>query len=49
MIGILLVGTGIAIYYIMMYDTWYPNEQISEDSGIGITGREITGEAEGAH
>ncbi len=49
MIAILLIAVGISIYYIMMYDTWYPNEQISEDSGIGITGREITGEAEGAH
>ena len=27
MLGILLVGVGIAIYYIFMYDTWYPNEQ----------------------
>ena len=26
MLGILLVGVGIAIYYIFMYDTWYPNE-----------------------
>ncbi len=48
MLGILLVGVGIAIYYIFMYDTWYPNEQ-SEDSSIGISSREITGETEGAH
>ena len=27
MLGILLVAVGIAIYYIFMYDTWYPNEQ----------------------
>ena len=27
MIAILLVAVGIAIYYIFMYDTWYPNEQ----------------------
>ena len=27
MLGILLVSVGIAIYYIFMYDTWYPNEQ----------------------
>ena len=26
-IAILLVAVGIAIYYIFMYDTWYPNEQ----------------------
>ena len=48
MIAILLVAVGIAIYYIFMYDTWYPNEQ-SEDSSLGDTSREITGEAEGAH
>ena len=27
MLGILLVSVGVAIYYIFMYDTWYPNEQ----------------------
>ena len=48
MIGILLVSVAIAIYYIFMYDTWYPNEQ-SEDSSTGITGGEIIGETEGAH
>ena len=48
MIAILLVAVGIAIYYIFMYDTWYPNEQ-SEDSSIGISSSEITGETEGAH
>ena len=49
MIAILLVAVGIAIYYIFMYDTWYPNEQVSEDSSIGIPSGEITGETEGAH
>ena len=49
MIAILLVSVGIAIYYIFMYDTWYPNEQRSEDSNLGDASREITGEAEGAH
>ena len=48
MIAILLVAVGVAIYYIFMYDTWYPNEQ-SEDSSIGISSSEITGETEGAH
>ena len=48
MLAILLVGVGVAIYYIFMYDTWYPNEQ-SEDSSIGISSGEITGETEGAH
>ena len=49
MIAILLVSVGIAIYYIFMYDTWYPNEQRSEDSNLGDASGEITGEAEGAH
>ena len=48
MIAILLVSVGVVIYYIFMYDTWYPNEQ-SEDSSIGISSGEITGETEGAH
>ena len=48
MIAILLVAVGIAIYYIFMYDAWYPNEQ-SEDSSIGISSAEIVGQAEGAH
>ena len=49
MIAILLVAVGIALYYIFMYDTWYPNEQVSEDSSIGIPSGEIAGETEGAH
>ena len=47
MIAILLVAVGVAIYYIFMYDTWYPNEQRSEDSGLRDASREIIGEAEG--
>ena len=47
MIAILLVAVGIALYYIFMYDTWYPNEQRSEDSDLGDSSREIIGEAEG--
>ena len=47
MLGILLVGVGIAIYYIFMYDTWYPNEQRSEDSSLRDASGEIIGEAEG--
>ena len=49
MLGILLVAVGIAIYYIFMYDTWYPNEQRSEDSSLGDASTEITGQTEGAH
>ena len=47
MIAILLVAVSLTIYYIFMYDTWYPNEQRSEDSSLGDAGREITGETEG--
>ena len=49
MIAILLVAVGIAIYYIFMYDTWYPNEQRSENSSLGDAGTEITRQTEGAH
>ena len=49
MIAILLVAVGIAIYYIFMYDTWYPNEQRSEDSSLGDPSREIVGQTEGTH
>ena len=47
MIAILLVSVGIALYYIFMYDTWYPNEQVSADSSLGDTSGETSGEAEG--
>ena len=47
MIAILLVGVGIALYYIFMYDTWYPNEQRSEDSSLGDASGETIGEAKG--
>ena len=49
MCAILLVGVGVGLYYIFMYDTWYPNEQVSADSSIGDTSGETSGEAEGAH
>ena len=48
MIAILLVAVGYSIYWIFMYDSWYPNEQ-SEDSSIGISSEPIAGEAEGTH
>ena len=47
MIAILLVAVGIALYYIFMYDTWYPNEQVSADSSSGIASGETSREAEG--
>ena len=49
MCAILLVGVGVALYYIFMYDTWYPNEQVSADSSLGDTSGETSGEAEGTH
>ncbi len=49
MLAILLIGVCLTIYYIFMYDTWYPNEQRSEDSSLGDTSREIVGQAEGTH
>jgi len=49
MLAILLIAVGYVIYWIFMYDRWYPNEQRSEDSSLADTSREITGETEGAH
>ena len=49
MIAILLVSVAVVIYYIFMYDTWYPNDQQSEDSSIGIPSGEIAGQTEGTH
>ena len=49
MLTVLLIGVGIAIYYIFMYDTWYPNEQVSADSSLGDASTEIGREAEGTH
>ena len=47
MCAILLISVGVALYYIFMYDTWYPNEQVSADSSLGDTRGETSGEAEG--
>ena len=49
MIAILLVAVSLTIYYIFMYDTWYPNEQRSENSSAGGTSGETIREAEGTH
>ena len=49
MCSILLVSVGVALYYIFMYDTWYPNEQRSEDSSLRDASGEIIGETEGTH
>ena len=49
LLAILLIGVCLTIYYIFMYDTWYPNEQVSADSSLGDASREIGRETEGAH
>ena len=52
MIAILLVAVGIAIYYIFMYDTWYPNDGTKhgdQDSGLGSKSGTHDGSYEGAH
>ncbi len=49
MIAILLVAVSLTIYYIFMYDTWYPNEQRSADSNLRDASGEIVGETKGAH
>ena len=52
MLAILLIGVGIAIYYIFMYDTWYPNdgtEHGAQDSGFGSESGTHDGSYEGTH
>ena len=52
MLAILLIGVGIAIYYIFMYDTWYPNDGAqhgNQDSSLGSEGRSHDGAYEGTH
>ena len=47
MCAILLISVVVALYYRFMYDTWYPNEQVSADSSLRDASGEIIGEAEG--
>ena len=52
MLAILLIVVGIAIYYIFMYDTWYPNDGTQhghQDSSLGSEGRSYDGSYEGTH
>ena len=52
MIAILLVGVGVALYYIFMYDTWYQNDGTQhghQDSSLGSEGRSHDGSYEGTH
>ena len=46
MIAILLVSVAVVIYYIFMYDTWYPNErQDIEGSESGCTHSSVAHES----
>ena len=52
MLAILLVGVCVTIYYIFMYDTWYPNDGTqpgNEDSNLGSESGTYDGSCEGAH
>ena len=52
MIAILLVAVSLTIYYIFMYDTWYPNdgtEHGDQDSSLGSEGGTHDGSYEGAN
>ena len=52
MVAILLVLVTIAIYYIFMYDTWYPNdgtEHGDQDSSLGSESRTHDGSYERTH
>jgi len=52
MIAILLVAVGIALYYIFMYDTWYPNdgaEHGDQDSSLGSEGGSYDDSYKGTH
>ena len=50
MCAILLVAVGVALYYIFMYDTWYPNDGTKhgdQDSSLGSEGGSYAGPYEG--
>ena len=52
MLAILLIGVGIAIYYIFMYDTWYPNDGTqhgNQDSSLGSESGTHDDPYKGAH
>ena len=52
MLALLLVAVGVSIYYIFMYDTWYPNdgtEHGDQDSSLGSEGGSYDGTYEGAN
>ena len=50
MIAILLIAVGYSIYWIFMYDSWYPNDGTqsgNKDSSFGSEGRTHDGSCEG--
>ena len=52
MIAILLVAVGYSIYWIFMYDNWYPNDETKhgdQDSSLGGESRSHDGSYEGAN
>jgi len=52
MLALLLIGVGVSIYYIFMYDTWYPNdgtEHGHQDSSLGSESGTHDGSYEGTH
>jgi len=52
MIAILLVAVGYSIYWIFMYDEWYPNdgtEHGDQDSSLGSEGGTHVGPHEGVN
>ena len=52
MIAILLVAVGYSIYWIFMYDSWYPNDGTKhgdQDSSLGSESRSHDDSYEGAH
>ena len=52
MIAILLVAVGYSIYWIFMYDEWYPNdgtEHGDQDSSLGSEGGTHDDPYKGAH
>ena len=52
MTSVILIAVGYVIYWIFMYDRWYPNdgkEHGDQDSSLGSKGGTHDGSYEGAH
>ena len=49
LIGLLLIGVSVTLYWIFKYDEWYPNDiasHVSPDRGSDDSGREALGVGE---